>query len=357
MFKKSLAFLAIFFSSFQLYAESLVFTIDLIRHGDRNPLHTLTTNEIVSEPGQLTSQGMRQAYQLGAKTRQLYIDKMHLLPAHYQASSIYIRSTDIDRTLMTAQSFLLGLYPLGTGPNLPDSTEAALPQGFQPIPIHTMPTRKDKFLFPDFNEQWNNLLKTQIENQKEWKEKTKLMQPKFQSWSQKLDIKITNLRQLIALSDTLYIYQLHHITFPKRLSDEDIKEIIAAGRWAVTTQFKNKKTGGYLGNTLLKGIGIYIKQASDHKNELKSLFLFAHDTTILSLMSVLGAPLNDVPPYVADVKIALYETDDHQFKVNILFNDKAVYIPACHGTTCTLTQFLQLSKANEKLSTTAFEPV
>ena len=41
----------------------------------------------------------------------------HLLPEHYdEFNSMYVRSTDFNRTLMSARvTVIFGLYPLGTG--------------------------------------------------------------------------------------------------------------------------------------------------------------------------------------------------------------------------------------------------
>ena len=50
---------------------------------------------------------------------------------------IYIRSTDVDRTLMSASSNLAGLYP-------PDKWEEWNPQlEWQPLPVHTVPVPAD----------------------------------------------------------------------------------------------------------------------------------------------------------------------------------------------------------------------
>jgi hypothetical protein len=40
----------------------------------------------------------------------------------------------------------MGLYPAGTGPKLGDSNTDALPNGFQPIPVHTIPKDQDYLL-------------------------------------------------------------------------------------------------------------------------------------------------------------------------------------------------------------------
>lgn len=49
---------------------------------------------------------------------------------------MYIRSTDFDRTLESAQAILAGLFPEAA----PGSAEA----DWRPIPVHTVPVAEDK---------------------------------------------------------------------------------------------------------------------------------------------------------------------------------------------------------------------
>jgi lysosomal acid phosphatase len=80
----------------------------------------------------LTVAGIEQHHHLGRYLRTRYGS---LLSSNYSASEIAVRSTDYDRTLMSAQSNLMGLYPLY---NISDDTVPV-----QPIPIHTVPINQD----------------------------------------------------------------------------------------------------------------------------------------------------------------------------------------------------------------------
>lgn len=82
--------------------------------------------------GQLTITGIEEHYRLGKYLRTRYGS---ILSPNYTASEIYVRSTDYDRTLMSAQSNLAGLYQLY---NVSDDK---IP--IQPIPIHTEDTSHD----------------------------------------------------------------------------------------------------------------------------------------------------------------------------------------------------------------------
>ncbi len=82
--------------------------------------------------GQVTTAGIEQSYRLGVYFRTRYGS---LLNSKYNRSEIYVRSTDFDRALMSAQSNLAALYPL------PKKSESKVP--FQPVPIHTVPITQD----------------------------------------------------------------------------------------------------------------------------------------------------------------------------------------------------------------------
>lgn len=312
--------------------DKLLFALDLIRHGDRTPIYTIPTSPPFhwqEGEGQLTPEGMRQEYQLGVSLRKKYIEEQHLLPAHYNVSTMYVRSTDYDRTLMSAESLLMGLYPLGTGP--------LLPQGYQPIPIHTVPKDDDTAFVPDINRDTLKALVNQyVASSAEWQKKNNELKPYYAHWSQATGKTITDLHQLSSLADTLYIDQLHHAPIPKALSPSDVKMILQAGKWAMAAAYRPKQVGDIMGGKLLTVIRDYLHQAAHHQLSYAYVLLSAHDSTILSVMSAMGAPLDAPPRYASDLNFALYQTDDGKKVVKVTFNGKPVVIPACHGEVCTL---------------------
>ena len=80
----------------------------------------------------MTARGIEQQHHLGGVIRRRYNS---LLSPNYTRSEIVVRSTDVDRTLMSAQSNLVGLYPVS------DPPAGTVP--IQPIPIHTVPINID----------------------------------------------------------------------------------------------------------------------------------------------------------------------------------------------------------------------
>lgn len=77
---------------------------------------------------------MQQHYELGLWLRKRYIS---LLKNDYSKTDVYIQSTDVDRTLMSAESNLAGLFP----PRGSRMFEPGLK--WQPIPVHTIPEHLD----------------------------------------------------------------------------------------------------------------------------------------------------------------------------------------------------------------------
>uniref|UniRef100_A0A7M4EDI1 acid phosphatase n=1 Tax=Crocodylus porosus TaxID=8502 RepID=A0A7M4EDI1_CROPO len=111
------------------------FVCRVFRHGDRTPIENFPTDlhkesEWPQGFGQLTKTGMRQQHELGQYTRKRY---SKFLSATYNRKQVYIQSTDYDRTLMSAQTYLAGLFP-------PIGNQIWNPRIlWQPIPVHTRP--------------------------------------------------------------------------------------------------------------------------------------------------------------------------------------------------------------------------
>lgn len=327
--------------------ETLIFAFDLIRHGDRTPLLVIPNAQHTwpEGMGQLTARGMRQELQRGDELRKRYIEQYHLLPSHYQNETMYVFSTNFDRTLMSAQSILLGLYTLGTGPRLNDK-KPALPLLFQPIPIHTRPVETEPFIGDADPKKFDQLLSQYVYTQPEWIQKTQDLQTKFPTWNQATGLTLTNIHQLEALADALFIYKVHRIPLPAGLSDTDVKDIMAAGKWGFVTEYKTKEIANLAGTPLLLKIADYLQTASCENTPLKYVLFVAHDSTILSLLTTLDAPLHTPPPYTANVNIMLFKTEKNNYIVKVTYNGKPVFIPACKGTNCTLNQFTKLAGLN-----------
>ena len=55
--------------------------------------------------------GTQQHYELGRLIRKRYMEENTLLSPNYTRDEVYIRSTDVDRTLMSVLSQLSALFP------------------------------------------------------------------------------------------------------------------------------------------------------------------------------------------------------------------------------------------------------
>uniref|UniRef100_A0A8D2LV88 acid phosphatase n=1 Tax=Varanus komodoensis TaxID=61221 RepID=A0A8D2LV88_VARKO len=119
---------------------------------NRSPVSSFPTNPVSEDVwpqgyGQLTKIGMQQQFRLGQSIKLRY---SNFLSSEYKRKEIYVRSTDYDRTIMSAQVNLAGMYP----PTGSQSWNSAI--YWQPIPVHTVPRSQEKarktisFLFFSF---------------------------------------------------------------------------------------------------------------------------------------------------------------------------------------------------------------
>lgn len=341
---KTIIFFILLSPAITFAEDKLIFAVDLIRHGDRTPIEILPGYEKFwpEGSGQLTAKGMQQEYSLGAKLRKRYIDETQLLPSHYQHNTIYVRSTDVERTLMSAESFLMGLYPEGTGPHQRDNGAPGLPQAYQPIPVHTAPVNSDSVILAKIDKDKKmELYRKYVFTTPEWQAKEKSLKPDFKRWSQATGMDINNLYAVERLADTLFIHTVHNVPIPNGLSEDDVEEIIAAGNWAFMATKRPRVIGQLYSHQLLKYVNKKLIKAAASEGKLKYVLLSAHDSTIAATMSALGVPLSVPPRYSSDLNIALYERGHNDYYVKVTYNNQVISLPECNGTLCTLEQFNQ----------------
>lgn len=86
--------------------------------------------------------GKIQLYELGKKYRSYYAN---FIPEEYYDKDVYVRSSDKSRCMMSAYTFLAGLYP----PTERQMWHPDIP--WQPIPVHSLPRELDNVSYSSFN--------------------------------------------------------------------------------------------------------------------------------------------------------------------------------------------------------------
>jgi hypothetical protein len=146
-----------------LVYSKIAFVNEVCRHGARAPFLDESDTRFPNGDGMLTASGMRQHYLLGKQLATRYVStegEEKLLSEEFDPEEIYVRSTQVKRTIQSAESQILGLYGLDQGLQLQsDQIEKALPHvnitdkdeilkqlgkdaiegRYRPIPIHNYP--------------------------------------------------------------------------------------------------------------------------------------------------------------------------------------------------------------------------
>jgi hypothetical protein len=324
--------------------SKMVFAIDVIRHGDRAPIADFPAapHKWPQGLGMLTAEGMRGEFELGKQFRARYIDKNHLLPPAYTSDSMYVRASDIDRTLQSAECTLLGLYPLGQGPMMDDGKEG-VPQRYQPIPIHTRPRETDDVLIADVNKSSPDIYKHFVYESPEWKAKQAEVEPNFEKWSKLTGFHIKNLQSMTMVGDTAHIRKIHHVSLPEGMTQADEDAMAEVGEWVFGAKFKPPEVGQATGLNLLKLIEKYLSDATKSDGKLKYVLFSAHDSTICSLLSAIKAPTNSRPRYSSDVSITLWKSGSN-YTVKVAFNDDPVNFPGATNGESSYEKFAELAQ-------------
>lgn len=114
--------------------EELRWAFEIFRHGARSPYSGMNSNfqdcfgTQWNGVKELTGVGLRQHFLVGYRNRIRYMEENHLISKHYDPREVYLISTDTNRTIMSANAQVQGLFLPGTGSNLTENqSEVAVP--------------------------------------------------------------------------------------------------------------------------------------------------------------------------------------------------------------------------------------
>ncbi|XP_026947363.1 prostatic acid phosphatase isoform X3 [Sagmatias obliquidens] len=295
-------------------AKELRFVTLVFRHGDRSPIETFPNDPIKESSwpqgfGQLTQLGMEQHYELGQYIRKRY---EKFLNKSYKHEQVFVRSTDIDRALMSALTNLAALFP----PEGISVWNPSLP--WQPIPVHTVPVSEDR----DFIE----------------------ILPKFTGYHGQDLFGIWS-----KVYDPLFCEGVHNFTLPSWATEDTmtkLKEISELSLLSLYGIHRQKEKSRLQGGVLVKEILYHMKSATQPLNHRKLIIYSAHDTTVSALQMALDVYNGILPPHASCHLTELYFEKGEYF-IEMYYRNETQHephpltLPGCTPS-CPLTKFAEL---------------
>lgn len=332
--------------------RNLVYVTVLFRHGDRSPVKAYPTDPYQESSwpqgfGQLSQEGMRQHFELGQFLRKRY---GNFLNGSYDRREISVRSTDYDRTLMSAEANLAGLYP-------PSGQQVFMPDlKWQPIPVHTVPMSQERLLsFPLSDCPRYKELMDETEHSEEFLNVTTEYRDFIEFVKNTTGLNNTSVETVWSVYDTLFCESRHNLTAPDWVTAEVMKKLQVLKDFSFQVMFgvhkqreKSRLQGGMLLGEILKNLSKVA--ARDPLHRLKLMMLSAHDTTVAALQASLGVFSGKQPPYASCHIFELRRDDNGSAFVSMFYrNDSSVdpypvQLPACSQLDCPIEEFVEIAK-------------
>ncbi|XP_052416668.1 lysosomal acid phosphatase [Carassius gibelio] len=332
--------------------RTLKFVTVLYRHGDRSPIKSYPTDPYKESDwpqgfGQLSREGMEQHFELGRFLKKRYTG---FLSEDYDRHEIVIRSTDVDRTLMSAEANLAGMFP-------PNGSEVFNPDlKWQPIPVHTVPADEEKLLSfplndcPRYTQLMNETEKTDF-----FLNMTETYKDFIEMVKNKTGLEKTNIETVWSVYDTLFCEANHGMRPPDWVTSsvmETLKVLKNFGFQIMFGVYKRKEKCRLQGGLLLDQIIKNLSNAAalDSKQKVKMMVYSAHDTTVVALQEALNVFNGLQAPYASCHLIELHQEENGTFTVEMFYrNDTNVSepyplsLPGCLQR-CPLQDFVNLTR-------------
>ncbi|KAL0849925.1 hypothetical protein ABMA28_011852 [Loxostege sticticalis] len=296
-------------------SKTLRLVVILFRHGARNPTHTYKSDPFKNYQwpdglGSLTNVGKLQLYELGKKYRNYYAN---FLNEEYYEKEVYVRSSDKSRCMMSASTFLAGLYP----PTERQMWHPELP--WQPIPVHSLPRELDNIVAGTkkckaWKAMYEELLAEKNADPKFTELFDHLSKHTNQSMRSVLDVDFLYSTLLTEQEANLKIPEWTRNVFPNKMR---MPFMLSLALLSYNETLQRLQIGPMLGE---------IKQSFEdcvtHANVDRSLFVYSgHDVTVVSLWRALGRRELLEPEYGASIVLELHE----EVEVKSTFFVKAFY--------------------------------
>ncbi|RUS16144.1 histidine phosphatase superfamily [Endogone sp. FLAS-F59071] len=316
--------------------------------------------------GQLTNIGRQSMSEVGARLREIYVNKLNFLPSTLDPRHLYLRSSDFTRTQESLQQLVAeGLYPKQ---NRPDHDFV--------FKIHTRDFG-DENIFPQPNCRRLDILAKQFTAAVANEEKARL-----QSISERLkgivkEVTLDSHPSANGILDTIIAAQAHSIPIPPAFDPPliaDLEHVVVREWFAGYMQSEEMRrlglgrlAGEIKDRAVRRAEGRRDEEKKREEEDLKLAIYAGHDTSIGSLLILLDAYDNKWPPFSSIVIFELLQdttssssktswfrkadpSASHYIRVH--YNDRVLQLPGCadpgkhhpsgDASLCTLEAFKEL---------------
>ncbi|KAJ8013157.1 hypothetical protein DPEC_G00050370 [Dallia pectoralis] len=275
-------------------------------------------------PGQLTTVGMQQLYMLGQRLKKRYIQDTSFLNPTFSPAEVYVRSTNIVRTIESAKCLLAGLFQQSQKDIVSIATTEA----------------ESEILYPNY---YGCRLLKHLSSHR-WAESSTLpdIAADLTSILSALGIASHQRVDFILIRDDMVAREAHGLPCPPVLDSwrntvEQRAVDMICHIYEPSKRENLQLCVGPLLNTLMGNI----EDKLQGPEPSRKMFLYsAHDTTLMPCLMALGIFDMRWPPYAADITMELYQ--DKQTKealVKVSYNGQDQVIKGCSGVYCPLQEF------------------
>jgi len=273
--------------------------------------HTIIDSELIAYPpscqkADLTTFGMNQHQILGSTYRQYLVENMSFLPDVFDPSMFFFRSSEPERCIRSAESFIHGLYP----PINPDEY-ITITTGTDPLELlHPRPGH-----CKDLLKSWNKWIHSD-----EYIEKKANAELYLRSLVEETGLEWDD-NQWLWIGDWLYTIGCCGSPLPDGISQEAFDVALDAVEFFTLKFFSQDR--GVAGASILREIFRIFEKSMNGQWNVKFSLLSAHDVSIVSVLNTIGISISTIPPFASHLAFEIWSKNDQDF-IRILLNGEDI---------------------------------